>query len=288
MICNKPWVRDSMATIKNSLDKSGRDSATGFPCGQCLPCRINRSRVWKHRVLLEAADHGPSSFCTLTYSPEEVPKDHSVEKRDAQKWLKRLRHLTGPVRYFLVGEYGVLGRPHYHCMLFGIDPWICEQSKWLEKSWKKGFTHIGECNNDTASYIVGYCVKHWTKVGDKNLQGRKPEFMLCSKGLGKNKVQEIGESLKNSGHVTAERIIRAFTYGRKRRLPLGRYLTEVLSNAMGVSEDEKDRALSAYQIDLLLRHTEKGHYGLNLVSEGDARRHRLVQRHRIFKKGKKL
>ena len=52
--------------------------------------------------------HESSQFITLTYAPENYPKNGSVSPREMQLFLKRLRRLVEPVqlRYYLVGEYG--------------------------------------------------------------------------------------------------------------------------------------------------------------------------------------
>ena len=78
------------------------------PCGQCQACRINRRRVWVHRMMLEAGQYKDNTFVTLTYSPENEPDGSSLEPKHTQDWLKRFRKAIAPlrVRYYLVGEYG--------------------------------------------------------------------------------------------------------------------------------------------------------------------------------------
>ena len=124
-------------------------------CGQCLGCRLDRSRMWAMRVVHEAAMHESSCFITLTYrDPVEctdeqlangwhIPADWSLHKDHLQKFWKRLRKAGFRVRYFGCGEYGDvckhglsttndgerphcpncnLGRPHYHACVFGFMP----------------------------------------------------------------------------------------------------------------------------------------------------------------------
>lgn len=38
-----------------------------LPCGQCIGCRIDRSRQWANRCMLELQYHDSAYFVTLTY-----------------------------------------------------------------------------------------------------------------------------------------------------------------------------------------------------------------------------
>lgn len=107
------------------------------PCGHCIGCRLDYSRQWANRCMLEAQYHERSCFVTLTYDNDHVPKSLYVLKgksgssvaltlckRDLQLFFKRLRKSFSPgrFRYFGCGEYGPRTlRPHYHLILFGID-----------------------------------------------------------------------------------------------------------------------------------------------------------------------
>lgn len=86
-----------------------------------MPCRLNRRRLWTHRLLLEQLKHGDSCFLTLTYDEKHLPEGGSLVPKHAQDFLKRLRSKTNlKLRYYLVGEYGEdTERPHYHVALFG-------------------------------------------------------------------------------------------------------------------------------------------------------------------------
>lgn len=42
------------------------------PCGKCIPCLINRKRLWKHRLILESYCHDKSAFVTLTYNDDQL------------------------------------------------------------------------------------------------------------------------------------------------------------------------------------------------------------------------
>lgn len=106
-----------------------------IPCGQCIGCRLDYSRQWADRCLMELEYHESSYFVTLTYNDLHVPITYyasdddgvaypamTLRKRDLQKFFKRLRTNTGQkVRYFCCGEYGSQSaRPHYHCIIFGL------------------------------------------------------------------------------------------------------------------------------------------------------------------------
>ena len=97
----------------------------GFGCGQCLPCRIVKRRIWTHRIMLEAQMHEKCSFLTLTYDPENEPPGRTLDPDDVQLWMKRFRERLRSeygifVRQYLIGEYGdETQRPHYHSAPFG-------------------------------------------------------------------------------------------------------------------------------------------------------------------------
>jgi hypothetical protein len=99
------------------------DKELKLPCGRCIGCRLERSRQWAVRCVHEASLHEKNCFITLTYSPENLPKDGSLDVSHFQKFMKRFRKRFGPgIRFFHCGEYGEsLSRPHYHACIFGFD-----------------------------------------------------------------------------------------------------------------------------------------------------------------------
>lgn len=115
-----------------------------IPCGKCIGCRLEYSRQWANRCMLELQYHDSSYFVTLTYNEEHVPRSYygdfdtgealpslSLHKRDFQLFMKRLRKRFSDdkIRFFMCGEYGPeTFRPHYHAILFGLHlddlvPW---------------------------------------------------------------------------------------------------------------------------------------------------------------------
>lgn len=68
-------------------------SIVPLPCSKCFGCKKERARQWSLRCVHEASDHEESSFVTLTFSDESFDRrgSRSVEKRDVQLFMKRLR-----------------------------------------------------------------------------------------------------------------------------------------------------------------------------------------------------
>ena len=58
------------------------DLAVRVPCGQCVGCRLERSRQWAIRCAHEAQSHERNCFITLTYDNEHLPENRSVPYRD--------------------------------------------------------------------------------------------------------------------------------------------------------------------------------------------------------------
>ena len=120
-----PAVRFSDGSVKFvSRNKAGVEGTLELPCGQCIGCRLERSRQWAMRCLHEASLHDFNAFITLTYSDSNLPPGGSLHYTDFQLFMKRLRKRAGmPVRFYCGGEYGESGtvRPHFHACLFGYD-----------------------------------------------------------------------------------------------------------------------------------------------------------------------
>jgi len=149
------------------------DLEVKVPCGQCIGCRIDRSRMWAIRCVHESKMHSRNCFITLTYSDENLPFTLSLEKDHLQKFFKRLRHHIGKFRYYACGEYGDdTRRPHYHAILFGVD--FADDrtlhsrnsrghslyiSQLLSDTWGLGHALISPFTYSTAAYVARYCMK---------------------------------------------------------------------------------------------------------------------------------
>lgn len=187
------------------------------PCGQCIGCRLERSRQWGVRIMHECASHERSSFLTLTYNHESLPDDGSLNHRHFQLFMKRLRKSLGnkKVKYFLAGEYGEkLKRPHYHAILFGH--WfpdsqrflLSESGHWLYRSdlldglWGHGFCQIGSVSFESAQYVAKYCLKKVTGSMAKDAYGdRKPEYATMSNGIGFEWITKYMDEVYQSDEV---------------------------------------------------------------------------------------
>lgn len=238
MICTKPFMA----------------GAVPFGCGQCLPCRVNRRRIWSWRMFLESLTHERSSFVTLTYDQAHLPASGSLEPVVTQLWLKRFRKMISPtkVRYFLVGEYGdQTWRPHYHLCLFGVG---LEASQLIQESWGKGFSSVYEFNEKTAQYCAGYVVKKLTSVQDCQLRDVHPEFarMSLKPGLGAEAMSVVSETLFSTAGVAEFQRTGDVPYQLKlgrQSIPLGRYLRRCLRDRVGMTDWWLQRLKDAFALE---------------------------------------
>jgi len=150
----------------------GIGSSLVLPCGQCIGCRLERSRQWAMRCVYESSLHQDNCFLTLTYSDDNLPSDGGLSKRHFQLFIKRLRRRfpSSNIRYFHCGEYGEqLGRPHYHALIFGFDfpdkeifkrgDFPIFTSAILTDLWGHGHASIGAVTFDSAAYVARYVLK---------------------------------------------------------------------------------------------------------------------------------
>lgn len=246
MLCKHPFVRDPKGQIKwsSKLTEEERLTMTPFACGRCLPCRINKRRVWTARILLEAKNHLKNTFVTLTYTDEFLPvnlnDDMILIKRHLQNYIKRLRkkYDDNSIRYFAVGEYGDLfDRPHFHICLFGLGR--PDESK-IESAWHHKGESIGKVDflpivPETAQYAAGYTIKKLTKSDDYRLYGRTPEFCLSSKGsggIGAPTIRRIAQKLCANPYTNTDDLSKFLDFG-SRTMPIGDHLEKIYRNEFG-------------------------------------------------------
>lgn len=186
-----------------------------LPCGKCVGCRLDYSREWANRCMLELGYHRSSYFATFTYDDAHLPYSYSVDqstgevvapvatlrRRDSQLLLKRIRKNFPDckIRYFGSGEYGTQTlRPHYHIILFGLELNDLETYKKgnkvgmyytspsLQSCWPFGYVIVTQVTWDTCAYVARYCLKKHA-VSDKSayeIAGIEPEFSMCSRKPG--------------------------------------------------------------------------------------------------------
>ena len=134
---------DAQARLFHAGLQSVGDSNLSIPCGQCVGCRLERSRQWALRCVHESQMYEDNCFVTLTFDDEHLAKmcpGGSLVRKHVQDFLKRLRKKFARgfdylertrkgdvskffqrdgIRVFYCGEYGEeLYRPHYHLSLF--------------------------------------------------------------------------------------------------------------------------------------------------------------------------
>lgn len=189
--------------------------SVAVPCGKCIGCRLDYSRNWADRMMLEFDHTKKAIFVTLTYNEDNVPHlfdeydndiGRTLRKKDFQDFMKRLRSRKRfedkEIRFYAAGEYGThTRRPHYHAIIFGLSLedfpdrkpkkinvhfqqlYISEE---FADIWKKGFILLGNVTWKTCAYVARYVMK---KAYNELLpfDGCEPEFSLMSRnpGLGK-------------------------------------------------------------------------------------------------------
>lgn len=176
------------------------------PCGKCFECLKKRQNDWQIRLSWEFdSSNYIASFFTLTYAEEKVPYQVSPKSGELFRTLypkhitdfcKRFRKylsdchagLEKKFRYFIAGEYGKLGRPHYHGIIFGIPHSIVRGFLLRDWSVKYGFIQCRpiKVNDGCFRYTAKYCCKgqfdYYRKHSDVLL---KPKIQ-CSRGIGKS------------------------------------------------------------------------------------------------------
>lgn len=198
----KPGPSGKVAVVFRKEDSCG--VRLELPCGQCIGCRLERSRQWAVRCMHEASLHSESCFITLTFNDEHLPRDGSLDVRHWQLFAKKLRRRGVKFRFFACGEYGEqLSRPHYHACIFGFDfpdrKLFKESegsnlytSEFLDSIWNCGFATVGDVTFESAAYVARYVTKkvtgdgaeeHYTRINEFGEAFQvKPEFCVMSRG----------------------------------------------------------------------------------------------------------
>lgn len=218
----KYWIRsrDQSADFQKEIDLNEHIL---IPCGKCIGCRLDYSRSWADRMMLELETAGKGIFITLTYdndhahwsqfTPIDEPLYATLDKRDCQLFMKSLRkRFDGKdgrpfekIRFFLAGEYGSNTlRPHYHAIIFGLglDDFHdlvqygrneLGQSYYISNDlsdlWHRGFVLLSDVSWKTCAYVARYVTKKLSGEASISYADRNviPEFSLMSRkpGIGR-------------------------------------------------------------------------------------------------------
>ena len=299
MSCNKPIVA-YRKVVPDEFGKrptlfhqpSGDYEQVELACRKCHGCRRDQTLAWALRCTNEASQHQDNMFLNLTYDEQHIPEDHSLNVRDWQLFMKRLRKSIAPkkIRYYAVGEYGSpspmrhddivgnkIGRPHYHAMIFGHRFPDLEQagkgdsgeslmeSEICTKLWGQGNVKIGQVTFASAAYVTGYCTKklygtiaedhyRYTDPATGVVYPVKPEFSVSSNrpAIGLGFYQEFVDDYKRNG----------FQYTAKGKVPIpAYYLRKMEESDPQIWEDIQARkiefALSNLEDDTELRRAVK-------------------------------
>lgn len=204
-----------------------------LPCGQCIGCRLEKSRQWAIRMQHEASlSQDGNCFVTLTYDNDHLPIENGLpvlNKTHLQNFMKYLRRDFGEgIRFYGAGEYGLtcyvcglssllctcrnfrpdLGRPHYHLCLFnhrftdetvvGISAtgFPVLESPTLNRLWGKGITSTSDFTFETAAYCARYVTKKVTgNKAAEHYDTRPSEWAIMSRrpGLGRRWFDKYAE-----------------------------------------------------------------------------------------------
>lgn len=167
--CERPFVRGGLP----------------FPCWRCAECRVAKAERWARKLEAELiASYGQtgevSSFVTSTYGGEHAPPGGSLRRRDVVLALKRLRKAVEKrcglkFRAAYCGEYGTqFGRPHYHFLLFGLDP--LKFGDLIRSSWGLGHVQVLPAEPGSCEYLTKDMAKSLRR-DDPRLAGREPSFL---------------------------------------------------------------------------------------------------------------
>lgn len=206
--------RDEADYLKVKGGPFAETSIQQIPCGKCIGCRLESSRQWADRCMLEAKKYEHSCFVTLTYdtayllmSPYvdietgETALRPMLRKHDLQQFMKSLRQRFkrdydhDGIRFYACGEYGSLnGRPHFHAILFNCDfpdrkmfketeAGRLDTSELLSSVWGKGFCTVADVTWETCAYVARYVTKK--RLGEDRKKHQEAQQALFPTILGK-------------------------------------------------------------------------------------------------------
>lgn len=186
-------------------------SEMDLPCGKCPECCKDYYTSWATRGSRELAQWESSLFVTLTYNEEHLPSDKSLNKKDVQDFIKRLKKKfkstkENPIRQVYCGEYGTkTSRPHYHIILFNCDfndkrkhyfspaGHQVYTSKTLSELWPFGNSEFGFAEASSIAYLFKYILKK------KSRKEKQKPYNLEIDGITYDVAHEFIEASRNPG-----------------------------------------------------------------------------------------
>lgn len=225
----KKFLIRSASSSRDPFLEAKVNNGVLIPCGKCIGCRLDYSRQWADRMMLELETMKKGVFVTLTYNDENIhwskydengkPLYGTLVKKDVQLFMKRLRKELSysgiKIRFYAAGEYGSKNlRPHYHIVLFGVglsdlgcnkpfswndlrQPYF--RSPLLEKVWTSGFVLACDVSYETCAYVARYVTKKLNGERKEEYERRNciPEFCLMSRkpGIGADFIKENPDKL---------------------------------------------------------------------------------------------
>lgn len=210
------YKKTSFGAVQRAL-KGGSAREVLLPCGQCIGCRLDYSREWADRCVLEAKLWPYNWWATLTYDDEHLTTDEVIDLKtgevapagilkpdDLTLFLKRLRrhweyaHGHQGIRYYGCGEYGSkFHRPHFHVCLFNLpmfdlkhwysrNGYATMTSEELSRIWGNGIVTVNELSWENAAYTARYMLKKakGQEAEKWKASGLQQEFIRSSRDPG--------------------------------------------------------------------------------------------------------
>ena len=212
------------------------------PCGKCIGCRLDYSRQWANRCMLEAKEWKNNFMITLTYDDENINKVNGVDRvtgelglvgtlvpEDLTKFMKDLRRYYkyhynhDNIRFYACGEYGSQTyRPHFHVIVFNCpiadlqifflnkEKQQIYKSDIIEKIWGKGIITVAKLEWQVAAYVARYVMKKMKGPEAEEFYqkiGVVPEFVRMSRspGIGRNFYEENKDKIYEFDEIHLER-----------------------------------------------------------------------------------
>lgn len=202
--------------ILSGLDPDKYPQGISVPCGQCMSCRILRREEWVLRLQHEMLQWQSSMFVTLTYDEGHLPDNSTLVRSDLTRFFKRLRRrlpADRPIKYFAAGEYGSQsGRPHYHCIIFGLDYLSLVDRAIVADSWQLcdwqalGRRPYGDVNAQSMRYVVSYLEDKTygtdAQYAEYTESHRIPPYHVVSHGLGAVYARSHADEMARDGCCT--------------------------------------------------------------------------------------